>query len=125
MPLAGPYAPSVDYGVVHLEGMSQSWIESEIERTQNDADRLRAESGLRIALVVPLAAILGYFVVVDSSWWLFGAILLPALYVQAYDRTRRYIVASAALFALRQHVGLPPATEAETEFRREDEGSGS
>jgi hypothetical protein len=103
------------YQMQSWEEMSERFRESEIARVENQSDRMRAERDLRIAILPPITALIVYLSATDSWWWAVGLLLVPALAVQAWLRTREYLLATMALRELRRRAGVPPASVAEAE----------
>src|SRR5207248_1606722 len=99
------------------DDISQSVLESQVALYENRAGRLESERNLRVAILPPLTAILIYFVIADSWWWLLAGLLLPAFYVQAFVRTREYFVTYRSLYELRRTLGLPPGSVREASAR--------
>jgi hypothetical protein len=97
--------------------MSDSFVQAQIGRLENNADRLRAESDLRVALLPPFIALVIYFGITQGLVWFLGLLLAPAFAAQAWIRTRDYLVSSDSLFQLRQRVGIPPGSVREAEAR--------
>lgn len=97
--------------------MSDAVLGAQIVRLENQADRLRAESDLRVAILPPAVALILYVGFTDHWWWLLGLLLAPSLAAQAWVRRRDYVVAAGSLWDLRQRVGIPPATSTEAAAR--------
>jgi hypothetical protein len=110
------------YQMQSWEEMSERFRESEIARLGNQSDRMGAERDLRIAILPPLTVIIVYLSVTDSWWWALGLLLVPALAVQAWLRTREYLLATMALRELRRRAGVPPASVAERDVEAEELG---
>jgi len=104
----------------YSEELTDSFLEAQIRRLENSADRLRSESDLRIALLPPMIALIVYMGVVDRAWWFLALVLAPVFFAQAWVRTRDYLVASRSLFELRQRVGIPPASAREAGVQQPD-----
>jgi hypothetical protein len=62
------------------------------EETQlfTEADRLKSESDMRLAVAVPLTAICAYLIFADIWAWTFALIPIALLIVQGYDRDREF-----------------------------------
>jgi hypothetical protein len=94
---------------------------AEMGRLENTADRLRAESDLRVAILPPLVVLLAYLSINEHAWWLLGLCFAAGLGVQAVTRTRDWFIARESLFILRRQAGVPPGSVAEVESREEAE----
>jgi hypothetical protein len=104
------------YQIASWEEMSERFRESEIARLENQSDRMRAERDLRLAILPPITVLIAYLAVTDSWWWApLLVVLVPSLAVQAWLRTREYLLATMALRVLRSRAGIPPASVAEDE----------
>jgi hypothetical protein len=78
----------------------------------SEADRLKAESQLRFAIVPPMLAIVVYLTIAQSAWWLLGVI---AVLIWAFqDRSRNAEFRSLMLGAVQRGVIQSQSVE---EFR--------
>jgi hypothetical protein len=97
--------------------LSSNFLESQVVRLENVADRLESERDLRIAILAPLVAVICHLGSTDDAKWFVGLLIAPILFGQAWIRTRDLSVARYALFNLRQRVGIPPDSSLEAEAR--------
>jgi hypothetical protein len=55
-----------------------------------EADRLKAESDLRLAVAPPLSAICLFLTFSDAWWWVFALIPIAMLAAQGHDRDKEF-----------------------------------
>jgi len=96
---------------------SESFRETQVVRLENEADKLSAESDLRLAILPPLVALILFLTINERALWLLGLVFAAGLGAQVWLRTRDYLIARESLFSLRRDVGIPPASAAEAESR--------